>query len=146
MVFSMEETKKVVYRNHPSPLRYLIYFIVGAGISLLAYHLYNIPAVIASIVVTVIVVAILRARHLFTVTVDRVTAREGLISRDTTEIQLRYVMGTHVKQGIVERILGIGSVEIFSAAETSARVLFRGIRDPVAVKDMINRMIQGKES
>ena len=141
----MEETGKIMYQGHPSLLYFLIYFIIGAGISLLAYHLDNVPAIIASIVAMIIVVAILRARLFFELTDDRVTAREGLISRDTTEIQLKYVMGTHIKQGILERILGIGTVEIFSAAETRSRVLFRGIRNPVAVKDMINRMIQEKE-
>ena len=131
-----------MYRGHPSLLYYLIYVIMGAGISALALYLDNIPACFVCLVVTIIVVAILRARHFFEVTDDRVTAREGLISRDTTEIQLRYVMGTHIKQGVIERILGIGTVEIFSAAETRSRVLFRGISDPVAVRDMINRMIQ----
>jgi len=138
----MEHSEKIVYRNHPSLSNYFIFYVVGGGVSLLFYHFDNIPAALVSLVILIIVVAILRARHLFTITADRAIAREGLISRDTTEIQLKYILGTRITQGITERILGIGSVEIFSSAETSSRIYFRGIRDPHAVKDMINQLLQ----
>jgi len=60
-----------------------------------------------------------------------------LIARNTNEIQLRHIRAINVRQGIVERILGIGTVIFISAAEGEAAVVFKGIRDPLGVKERI---------
>lgn len=54
------------------------------------------------------VVAILRLRYKFTITNDRVIMRVGLIARNTNEILLRHIRAINVRQGIIERLLGVG--------------------------------------
>lgn len=66
--------------------------------------------------------------------------REGLIARNTNEMQLRHIRAINVKQGIIERILGIGTIMFLSSAEGEAAVIFKGIRDPHGVKEMIKEL------
>lgn len=42
-----------------------------------------------------------------------------------------------VRQNIVERLLGIGTLITISAAEGEAAVVFKGIRDPQGIKEII---------
>ncbi len=68
--------------------------------------------------------------------------REGLIARNTNEMQLRHIRAINVKQGIIERkrILGIGTIMFLSSAEGEAAVIFKGIRDLHGVKEMIKEL------
>jgi len=66
-----------------------------------------------------------------------------LIARNTNEIQLRHIRAINVRQGIVERILGIGTVIFISAAEGESAVVFKGIRDPLGVKERIRGLSGG---
>ncbi len=90
-----------------------------------------------------IAVIILRYRHLFTVTSKRVISRIGLIARNTNEIEIRHTRELSVKQGIVERILNYGNVEISSAASTGVEVMFIGITWPHDLKEAIRRVRDG---
>lgn len=67
--------------------------------------------------------------------------RVGLIAKNTNEMQLRHIRAINVRQGIIERILGIGTVMFISAAEGEAAVVFKGIRDPHGVKERIRGVI-----
>lgn len=45
-----------------------------------------------------------------------------------------------VQQNPVERLLGIGTVTIMSAADGGSAVVFKGIRDPQRIKEMLNSL------
>ena len=60
--------------------------------------------------------AISRYRYLFTVTEDRVISREGLIARNTTEMRVKHIRSMMVRQGLLERLLGIGTLISVSIA------------------------------
>ncbi len=63
-----------------------------------------------------------------------------MIARNTNEIQLRHIRAINVRQGIIERLLGIGTIEMSSAAGGGVEVLFKGIRDPYGMKEKIRNL------
>lgn len=89
------------------------------------------------------IVLILRYRNLFIVTSKRVISRIGLIARNTREIEIRHTRELSVRQGIVERILNFGNVEISSAASTGVEVIFTGIIAPQDLKEAIRCVRNG---
>ena len=95
-----------------------------------------------SVMLSVIVV-IMRFRYLFTVTSRRVISRVGLIARNTNEIEIRHTREFKVRQGIIERILNYGDIEISSAASSGAEVLFNGIISPQELKEAIRSVRNG---
>ncbi|MEW6213988.1 MAG: PH domain-containing protein [Nitrospirota bacterium] len=80
---------------------------------------------------------IFRFRYLFTVTEDRVMMRAGLIAKNTNEMQLRHIRAINVRQGVIERLLNIGTIEMMSAADTEAKVEFKGVSNPHRLKERI---------
>jgi len=87
--------------------------------------------------------ALFRFRYLFTVTEDRIVSRVGLIARNTNEMRLKHIRSMMVKQNIVERLLGIGTLITISAAEGEAAVIFKGISEPQGVKERIRGLSLG---
>ena len=98
--------------------------------------------VLIAIILCVIVV-ILRFRYLFTVTSKRVISRTGLIAKNTNEIEIRHTREYKVKQGIVERILNYGDIEISSAAGSGVEVVFSNIIAPHDLKEAIRAVRNG---
>jgi uncharacterized membrane protein YdbT with pleckstrin-like domain len=88
-------------------------------------------------------VAVYRYRYTFTVTSHRVIVRRGLIARDTNEIEIRHTREYKVRQGILERILNYGDIEISSAAGTGTEVRFFGIVSPHDLKEAIRGVRNG---
>jgi uncharacterized membrane protein YdbT with pleckstrin-like domain len=98
--------------------------------------------VIIAFILSVIVV-ILRFRYLFIVTSRRVISRVGLIARNTNEIEIRHTREYKVKQGIIERLLNYGDIEISSAASSGTEVVFSGIIAPQDLKEAIRTVRNG---
>jgi uncharacterized membrane protein YdbT with pleckstrin-like domain len=130
----------IVYQGRPSWLNYYLLYVIGI---ILFGFLVNVGEIIGGFFVLLIVLglaAILRYRYLFTVTKNRIISREGLIAKNTNEIQLKHIRALNVKQGIIGRLLGIGTIEISSAAGGGVEVMFKGIRDPHGVKENIRNL------
>ena len=69
----------------------------------------------------------------FAVTTDRVIHREGFIAKRSMEIPLEAINDVRFDQGIVDRMIGAGTLVIQSASE-QGRQVFENIRDPEEVQ------------
>jgi uncharacterized membrane protein YdbT with pleckstrin-like domain len=86
----------------------------------------------------------------FAVTSDRVIHREGFIAKRSMEIPLEAINDVRFDQGVVDRVIGAGTLVIQSASE-HGRQVFENIRDPEGVQRTIyhegeknkERMYQG---
>lgn len=86
---------------------------------------------------------IIRYRKLYTVTSKRVIFRDGLIARNTKEVEIRHTRELQVRQGIVERILNYGTVEVSTAAGIGPAVIFSAILYPQDLKEAIRHVRNG---
>jgi uncharacterized membrane protein YdbT with pleckstrin-like domain len=86
----------------------------------------------------------------FVVTSDRVLHRRGLVAKHSMEIPLEHINDVRFSQGVLERIIGAGTLVIQSASE-QGREEFRDVRHPEDVQKTIykvgehnqNRMYRG---
>jgi uncharacterized membrane protein YdbT with pleckstrin-like domain len=89
----------------------------------------------------------------FVVTSDRVIHRQGFIAKRSMEIPLEAINDVRFEQGIVDRVVGAGTLVISSASEFG-RNTFDDIRHPEQVQKVIyeqgernkKRMYQGDEA
>jgi uncharacterized membrane protein YdbT with pleckstrin-like domain len=72
----------------------------------------------------------------FVVTTDRVIHREGFIAKRSMEVPLEAINDVRFQQGILERIIGAGTLVIHSASE-AGRQEFADVRDPEMVQKTI---------
>jgi uncharacterized membrane protein YdbT with pleckstrin-like domain len=80
-------------------------------------------------------------RTYFVVTDQRVIYRTGVISRHGVEIPLERINNINFRQGIWERIIGAGDLEIQSAGEQGT-TLFENVRHPDGVQQEIYRQME----
>ena len=73
----------------------------------------------------------------FVVTSDRVIHRQGLVAKSSFEIPLEAINDVRFSQGVIERVLGAGTLVIQSASE-SGRNEFSHIRKPEDVQRTIS--------
>lgn len=88
------------------------------------------------VLVGIAVIACLRYRY--ELTTQRALSREGLLSRNTSEIQLDDVRNVVVQRSVADRLLGLGSVSLSTAGQAGMEITFRSIRDPERVADLVN--------
>ena len=84
--------------------------------------------------------AFAKFRRLYTITDRRVMMKIGLVANNTNEMEIRHIRGMNIRQNVWERVLGVGTLEIISAADGGAEVVFKGVRDPNGVRDKIRRI------
>ena len=77
--------------------------------------------------------------RVFTHTSRRVMAKVGIISRKNHEVTIGDIRSIHMHQGIVERLFGLGTVQIGSAGTGGIEVEFKGIQNPAQVQGQIRR-------
>ncbi len=73
----------------------------------------------------------------YTVTSERVIQRKGLFSRRVSEVEVLDIRNVQVRQGIIQRLFGIGNVGISTAGQSGIEIVFAGIRDPQFVADLV---------
>ncbi len=72
-----------------------------------------------------------------TITTQRSILRQGILSRHTSEVRHRDVRAIYVRQGFVQRLLGVGRIEIASSGHGGIEIGLAGLVDPHAIADVI---------
>ncbi|MBA3691292.1 MAG: PH domain-containing protein [Actinobacteria bacterium] len=81
----------------------------------------------------------------FVVTSDRVIHRQGVIARSSMEIPLEAINDVRFSQGVIDRMLGAGTLVIQSASE-SGRNEFSHIRKPEDVQRTISHQSERNQA
>jgi uncharacterized membrane protein YdbT with pleckstrin-like domain len=116
------ESHKKMFRSHP--LQFIVYVVLiplyGAGlILLLAWWL--------------------SCRNTkLTVTNRRTTLAVGLLSKTTSEVLHRDVRNVQVSQGVIQRLMGTGTIGISSSGQAGIEIEAAGIRHPQRVRQLID--------
>lgn len=81
----------------------------------------------------------------YTITSQRIMVKTGLIGKNVEEIELLRVRDLSVKQSIMDRMLGIGSLTVFSDDASAPQLLFRKIHDAQTVKDVLRKAVRDEK-
>ncbi len=98
-------------------------WIVGA---LVVYELLRLPGRAARV-----------ASTRYTLTNQRLIIEGGALSRKIGEIDLRSVNDSQLHQGVLERLLGIGSIALISTDKTSPLAVLRWMGDPRSLRELV---------
>jgi uncharacterized membrane protein YdbT with pleckstrin-like domain len=74
-----------------------------------------------------------------TVTTYRTILRKGILSKSTNEVRHCDVRNIQVKQSILQRIFGTGSIGISSAGQAEVEIYAEGIASPQQVASLIRQ-------
>src|ERR1043166_1327895 len=85
-------------------------------------------------------IGIKRARQLYIVTNRKVEVQTGLIVKDSNEIRVKDIRSINVTKHGLAGFIGIGSVEVSSAATDRAEVIFVNIAGANRVRDLVTNL------
>ncbi|MGI9466800.1 MAG: PH domain-containing protein, partial [Rubripirellula sp.] len=90
--------------------------------------------------IPVLVIWFFRCRSTeLTVTDLRTRLHRGWLSRSITEVWHRDVRNVQIEQTFFQRILGVGSIGVSSAAQSSIEIEVSGMRDVDKIKGIIDK-------
>ena len=81
----------------------------------------------------------------FVVTTDRAIYREGIVSKRGVEIPLERINTIFFNQGVIDRLIGAGTLTIESAGENGVQT-FRDVRDPIGVQQVLYQEMEDNEN
>ncbi len=151
-----EPGEQVFFHGHPSWRSMVAFYIRGllaaiaAGvIAGLVTRIANggVRAVWVTAAVLVIFVIVLvwglirRISTTYSITNRRLTIRSGLLSREMHETRLERVQNVNSRQRVLERILGVGTVDFDTAGSAEYDFSFRGVADPGQIVRTVDRAL-----
>lgn len=74
----------------------------------------------------------------FVITQDGVASRFGIVSRDAHSIKYQDIRGVALEQSWFERLLGVGTIEFYTAGSDGADVIFRDIAHAELIRDYLD--------
>lgn len=132
-----QRKERVIYSLRPSWLYYYFLYLVGIFFFIFFTQGREMASGILFFLFMVALAALFRFRYRFTVTEERVIMQVGLLARNINEMKIRHIREIQTRQNPLERLLNIGTIATISAADGEAAVVFRGISDPLGVKERI---------
>ena len=112
-----------MFRNHPIWFIICLILIIAYGVGAAILVLWWIATLTRKLIVTT----------------NRTTLRYGLLSKHTSDVRHSDVRNIVISQGIIQRIMGVGTIGISSAGQADIEITFSGLKNPDKVKEMIER-------
>lgn len=75
-------------------------------------------------------------------TTERYRITQGILGRTTEEVELYRIRDTALTQTLIERILGLGTIEISSSDERTPVVHLRSIKEPIVVREHLRTLTE----
>jgi uncharacterized membrane protein YdbT with pleckstrin-like domain len=120
--------------------------VIAGIVTRITGHSVDVAWVAAAVLVVFVVVLawglIRRIATTYTITNRRLTIRSGLLSTELHETRLERVQNVNSRQRLLERMLGIGTVDFDTAAGAAYDFSFRGVEDPGRIVKTVNAALE----
>ncbi len=148
--------ERILYEGHPSWRSilglYLKGFAITAAVALVVALVSSLGeggadtglvtiVALVGVALTILIGFIKRVATSYTITNRRLHIRRGILSRNIEETRLDRVQDVRVRQGLGQRVLGVGTVDFGTSAESGAGFRFEGIANPDHVARQIDRVL-----
>lgn len=130
----LHKGEKIIKELKPSRLAYLGGYILGA----ILIFLFFIGILI------IILVELVRRGNTYFITNKRVIHEFTFLSRKISSTTYDKIQDIHMTQNIIERIFGIGTIHINTAGTHFIEIKFKGIKEPISIKRMLERYFMKK--
>jgi uncharacterized membrane protein YdbT with pleckstrin-like domain len=147
----LHPSEHILYQGRPSWRSILAFYLLGlvaAAIGGAIAGLIQGDATWGVLVGVVILLIVLIAGWLqrvgtrYFVTNERLHIRRGIIARRSQETRLERIQNVNTDQGVLERVLRIGTVDFDTAGGGDFDFAFRGVADPSRVSEAVDRAVR----
>ncbi len=142
--------ERELFSGHPSWRSTIAFYLQGLVVTAVAVLIAVLVsdagvAVLVGIAVFAVMLVVGFVRRIattYTITNRRLHIRRGIIARRTQEARLERVQNVNTEQGVLERILQVGTVDFDTAGTTDHDFAFRGVSQPEKVVNAVDQAQQ----
>ena len=81
---------------------------------------------------------------IYTLTDQRLKFTRGVLTKTTEDLELYRVRDTKFEQGLLERLVGLGRIQLFTTDETSPSIALPFIEDAEGVREKIRGLVEAR--
>ena len=142
--------EQVVFEGHPSWRAILGFYVagivvavvIGIAVGVLAGPTPGVVVVLGALAAVFVVGLVKRIDTRYVVTTQRLRIRRGILSRHIQQTRLDRVQNVNTSQTLLERLLGVGTVDFDTAGTDDSEFAFHGIADPDEVVEAVDRAVR----
>ena len=147
MGLDLHPGERVIYEGHPSWRSTIAFYlkglliaiVVGVIVWLIAEVGLGVGAWAVVFAIVILVGFIRRYFTVYTITNQRLRIQRGIIARAVQQTQIERVQNVNTDQGIIQRILQVGTVDFDTAGTGDSDFKFIGVNDPEKVVAAVDK-------
>ena len=145
----LREGEHIIFEGHPSWRAILSFYLKALVIALMAGAIgwlavssgTGIAVALGVFLVAVIVGFVRRMATTYSITNQRLRIRRGLVSRNVQETRVDRIQNVNTEQGVLDRILLVGTVDYDTAGTDDADFSFVGVGQPEKVAKKVEQAL-----
>jgi uncharacterized membrane protein YdbT with pleckstrin-like domain len=155
MALELREGEREIYQGRPSWRALMSFYAGGLGLAVAVLVIVGVLmgdwgiAVVAAAALAVLTLLIGWLRRLSTkymITSQRLRISKGIVSRRVQETRLDRVQNVNYDQGVLDRMLGVGTVDFDTAGTDDSEFRFDWVNGPDKVVTAVNEAIHESET
>jgi uncharacterized membrane protein YdbT with pleckstrin-like domain len=147
----MRAGERELYEGRPSWRALMSFYLIGLGVAALVVVIVGLLAdswgpaiVIAAVIVglTLVVGYLRRIGTKYLITTQRLRISRGLVRKNVQETRLERVQNVNYQQGVLDRMLGVGTVDFDTAGSDDSEFRFDWVNEPEEVVRAVDRAVE----
>jgi uncharacterized membrane protein YdbT with pleckstrin-like domain len=147
----MRAGERELYEGRPSWRALMSFYAIGIGVAGLVLVVVGLLAdswgtavVIAAVIagLTLVVGYLRRIGTKYLITTQRLRISRGLVRKNVQETRLERVQNVNYQQGVLDRVLGVGSVDFDTAGTDDSEFRFEWVNHPEEVVRAVDRAVE----
>jgi uncharacterized membrane protein YdbT with pleckstrin-like domain len=147
----MRAGERELYAGRPSWRALMSFYVIGIGVAVLVLVILGLLAdswdtaiVIAAVIagLTLVIGYLRRVSTKYLITTQRLRISRGIVSKKVQETRLERVQNVNYQQGVIDRLLGVGTVDFDTAGTDDSEFRFAWVNDPEQVVRAVDQAVE----
>jgi uncharacterized membrane protein YdbT with pleckstrin-like domain len=144
----MRAGERELYEGRPSWRALMSFYLLGIGVAVLVLvglgllaDSWGTAVVIAAVIagLTLVIGYLRRVSTKYLITTQRLRISRGIVSKKVQETRLERVQNVNYQQGVLDRLLGVGTVDFDTAGTDDSEFRFEWVNEPEQVVRAVDR-------
>ena len=147
----LRASERELYEGRPSWRALMSFYVLGIGAAVVVLVILGLLAdswgaaagIAAAIVVLTLVIGYLRrVSTKYLITTQRLRISRGIVSKNVQETRLERVQNVNYQQGVLDRMLGVGTVDFDTAGTDDSEFRFEWVNEPEQVVRAVDSAVE----
>jgi uncharacterized membrane protein YdbT with pleckstrin-like domain len=147
----LRASERELYQGRPSWRALMSFYVLGIGIAVAVLVILGLvadswaAAVVIAVVIaglTLLIGWLRRVSTKYLITTQRLRITRGILRKSVQETRLERVQNVNYEQGVIDRVLGVGTVDFDTAGTDDAEFKFVWVNGPEQVVRAVDRAVE----